>query len=46
MGKVLVWILLLPKTLLTKLTDSLHDAAGVRDRDILPTDVLVDPKKD
>ena len=40
MIKILVAIFYLPKTIMTKLADSIRSRAGVKGRDVLPIDVL------
>lgn len=42
MFKLLVAVFFLPKTILTKLADSIRNSAGVSGRDVLPIDVLGD----
>jgi len=42
MLRLLVAVFFLPKTILTKLADSIRNSAGVSGRDVLPIDVLGD----
>lgn len=42
MIKLLVAVFYLPKTILTKLADSIRNSAGVSGRNVLPIDVLGD----
>lgn len=46
MFKLLVAVFFLPKTILTKLADSIYKSAGVSGRDVLPIDVLGDDTSD